>query len=137
MRIFIKDLNATEDVNVLRVGCIHYMPFDAKHGLGKTEDVLASEGVLLDIAEMPKPETEEGYHAMLCYNKNTRELFYTYETLKDDPSTYNYVEEITALQQTNLTLATKVAELTKEKENTNATVLTLMTEVAMLKGGAS
>lgn len=41
-----------------KVTFTHYMPFDEKNGLGKTEDELLKEGYLLD--EIPEPQQQEG-----------------------------------------------------------------------------
>lgn len=41
-----------------KVQLTHYMPFDAKNGMGKTEAELLQEGYLLD--EIPEPEQQAG-----------------------------------------------------------------------------
>lgn len=72
----------------------------------------------------------------------TKELIFDFtpqeqEQLEELKTREQLTQEVCELQQTNLTLMNKIAEYTIEKENTNQTVLDLMTEVAILKGGAS
>ena len=72
-----------------RVQLIHYMPFDANDGLGKTEQELLQTGYLLD--DIPEPEKIEG---------KTPEAHYTTET----GFYYEYIEN----PQQNMTLADSV-----------------------------
>lgn len=43
----------------------HFMPFDEKYGMGKTEEELLKEGYLID--EIPEPEHQEGKIAEAHY----------------------------------------------------------------------
>lgn len=66
-----------------RVMFTHYMPFDVKEGLGKTEEELLKEGYLLD--EIPEPQRIEGKIAEAHY---TPEKGFFYEYI-DAPSSQN------------------------------------------------
>lgn len=52
----------------------HFMPFDEKYGMGKSEEELLKEGYLID--EIPEPEQQEGKIAEAHY---TPEKGYYYE----------------------------------------------------------
>ncbi|WP_432408570.1 hypothetical protein [Wukongibacter sp. M2B1] len=57
----------------------HNMPFDAKHGLRKTQEQLEQEGILVN--SIPEPEQIEGKQAVLYYDE-TQGLYYQYEDIK-------------------------------------------------------
>lgn len=59
---------------VYRVGLVHYMPFDEVNGLGKTQEQLQQEGILVEA--LPEKEDREGYEAELMYNGTS--LYYEY-----------------------------------------------------------
>lgn len=54
----------------------HYMPFDEKYGLGKTEEELLQDGILVE--DIPEPEQISGKTPVLKYNG--AELYYDYES---------------------------------------------------------
>lgn len=62
-------------VSGTKVQLIHYMPFDAKQGFGKTEEELLQFGFLLD--EIPEPEVVEGKIAEAHYTPE-RGFWYEY-----------------------------------------------------------
>lgn len=66
-----------------KVTFTHYMPFDVKEGLGKTEEELLKEGYILD--DIPEPQRIEGKIAEAHY---TPEKGYYYEYI-DAPSSQN------------------------------------------------
>lgn len=66
-----------------KVELIHYMPFDKRHGLGKTEEELLKEGYLLD--DIPEPQRLEGRIAEAHY---TPEDGFYYEYI-DAPGSQN------------------------------------------------
>ena len=66
-----------------KVRLIHYMPFDVKEGLGKSEEELLKEGYLLD--EIPEPKQIEGKVAMPHYTPG-KGFYYEYE---NDPRSQN------------------------------------------------
>lgn len=84
---------------------IHHMPFDVKHGLGKTEDELRLEGILVD--SIPEPVEQEGKAAVLKVNTDTQELFYEYEDLQPTAE-----DEVMQLKRENATLQSAVSEIT-------------------------
>lgn len=99
--IFIS-LNQNNEINV-----IHYMPFDDKYGLGKTEEELLQEGILIN--SIPEPEQVEGKVPILKYNGT--DLYYEYV---DAP-----VDEMTALKN-------KIESQEQALAETNATLLDFM-----------
>lgn len=58
-----------------RVTLIHYMPFDAVNGLGKSEAELAAEGVLVDT--IPEPNVVAGKIAVANYTPE-KGVYYEY-----------------------------------------------------------
>lgn len=58
-----------------KVVLIHYMPFDAVNGLGKTEAELEKEGVLVDA--IPEPEMIAGKFAVAHYTPE-KGVYYEY-----------------------------------------------------------
>ncbi|MDL2287631.1 hypothetical protein LJB90_03630 [Eubacteriales bacterium OttesenSCG-928-G02] len=69
-KIYLSNLEKDPNAERYSVGFIHYMPFDPKYGLGKTELELLETGKLVD--EFPNPEIHEGYTAALYwYPDNT------------------------------------------------------------------
>lgn len=66
-----------------KVQLIHCMPFDAKEGLGKTEEELLKKGYLLD--DIPEPQRIEGKIAEAHY---TPEKGFYYEYI-DAPNSQN------------------------------------------------
>lgn len=69
-----------------RVQLIHYMPFDAKNGLGMTEAELLKMGYLVD--EIPEPQAVEGKIAEAHY---TTEKGFWYEYI-DAPVNEEYAQ---------------------------------------------
>lgn len=80
---------------------IHHMPFDTRYGLGKTEEELQQEGLLVE--ELPQAEEMPGKHAVLKYNGT--EIYYEYE---DVPLTET--ERIAQLEAENESLRASQAE---------------------------
>lgn len=83
-----------------RVMFTHFMPFDEKHGMGKTEEELLQEGYLID--EIPEPEQQEGKIAEPHY---TPEKGYYYEYVdapepKPETDVAALQEEVKELQAT-------------------------------------
>ncbi|OAT71865.1 hypothetical protein [Parageobacillus thermoglucosidasius] len=73
------------DRNTGEVTYIHYMPFDEKYGLGKTQEELEQTGVLID--DIPPAPTEQapiGKLYVLKYDDVSKTLSYV---LKDRPLT--------------------------------------------------
>lgn len=62
-----------------RVQIIHYLPFDKKHGLGKSVSQLEQEGVLVE--SIPEPDKIEGKSSALYINPESKELWYEYEDI--------------------------------------------------------
>lgn len=58
---------------------IHYQPFDPVYGLGKTEEELLKEGILVD--SVPEPEYIEGKASVLKYDQAEGKLYYEYEDI--------------------------------------------------------
>lgn len=86
-----------QDERGLRVTFQHHKPFDAKDGLGKTEEELLQIGALVD--EIPEPEQIEGKEAVLYYNPETNTVYYEY--IDREPTTE---ERIALLEQAILEL---------------------------------
>lgn len=57
---------------------VHYHPFDETHGLGKTEEELLSEGLLVE--SIPEPD-ENGKGYILKYNPDDKSFYYEYYDL--------------------------------------------------------
>lgn len=87
--IFIKHDNG-------KVNYTHYMPFDEKHGLGKTQEQLEQEGILVD--SIPEPQQTEGKLAILYCNPDTKETYYEYEDMPKTPED-EQAERIEQLEQ--------------------------------------
>lgn len=87
------------------VGFIHYMPFDSKHGFGKTQAELEQEGIL--VASIPEPQQIKGKQAILYCNPSTKELWYEYEDIP-------------------ITEETKIAELEKQVNALNIAMAEIM-----------
>ncbi|WDU84192.1 hypothetical protein [Caloramator sp. Dgby_cultured_2] len=89
------------DANKYRVGFIHNFPFHPQHGLGKTQEELEQEGILIE--ELPEPQQIEGKIAVLYCNPVTKDVWYEYE---DRPLTKEEQLElqIKTLQETILEL---------------------------------
>ncbi|GKV70295.1 hypothetical protein NCCP2716_27930 [Sporosarcina sp. NCCP-2716] len=68
--IYLKHING-------KVAFTHFMPFDEKEGLGKSEEELKKEGILVE--SIPEPEQREGFASILNVNPEDNSLFYTYE----------------------------------------------------------
>lgn len=73
--IFLGSLNET-DVGKYSIGFIHYMPFDEENGLGKTEEELLNEGLLIE--ELPRLEGIPNKAPILYCNPSIREVWYEY-----------------------------------------------------------
>jgi hypothetical protein len=59
------------------IQAIHYQPFDPVYGLGKSEEELLQEGILVE--SVPEPEFIEGKVPVLKYDPTNKELYYEYE----------------------------------------------------------
>lgn len=59
---------------------IHYMPFDEKYGLGKTEAELLETGLLVDTA--PEVHVVDGKIGTPYYNPITKEFYYEYQDIE-------------------------------------------------------
>lgn len=81
---------------------INYVPFHEKHGLGKTQEELEQEGILVD--GIPEPQQIEGKSAILYCNPDTKELWYEYEDIPLTPEEEQQ-KKIESLEQS-------IAELT-------------------------
>lgn len=75
---------------------IHYQPFDEQHGLGKTQNELQQEGVLVD--SIPAAE-QNGKTAHLFINPETRDMWYEYTE-----ATKPVEDQIEELKQQNATM---------------------------------
>lgn len=72
-----KYIEFEKDERGLKVTFTHYMPFDQKHGLGKSEQELRQTGAL--VGNIPEPEQIEGKIPVLYYNADTNSVYYEYE----------------------------------------------------------
>jgi hypothetical protein len=63
--------------DTLKVSFTHNMPFHPSYGLGKTQDELEQEGVLLE--SIPVPEHREGFSSVMKYDPTTKTVFFDYE----------------------------------------------------------
>ena len=61
---------------------VHYMPFDEKEGLNKTEEELLEEGVLIE--SIPNPEQVEGKGSEMKYDPESKSVYYEYFDLPVD-----------------------------------------------------
>ena len=78
-----------------KVTFIHYLPFDEKNGMGKTEEELLKEGYLVD--EIPEAEQIDGKIPILYYTKE-KDFWYEYiDTLSKE--LYTLDEAATILAQ--------------------------------------
>ncbi|WP_207653319.1 hypothetical protein [Clostridium cochlearium] len=105
--IFIKVNNCNQ------VNYTHYMPFHEKHGLGKTQEQLEQEGILVD--SIPEPKQIEGKAPILYCNPETKELWYEYEDIPPTPEDLQQ-EKIQALEQSMAELSATIAILQTHKE---------------------
>lgn len=70
-----------------KVVYIHHMPFDEINGLGKTEEELSTQGILVD--SIPEPEKIDGKESILHYDSESG-FYYEY---RDLPNSYGISEE--------------------------------------------
>ena len=89
--------NFIQDEKGLRIGFVHYRPFDEKVGMNLPEETLRQMGALVD--EIPEPEQREGKIPVMYYNPETNTVYYEYE---DRPLTAE--ERIAMLEQAILEL---------------------------------
>lgn len=61
------------------IGLIHYVPFDPQNGLGKTEEKLEQEGILIE--NIPKSQQIESKQAVMYWNAVDKAVFYEYEDI--------------------------------------------------------
>lgn len=80
-----------------KVNNIHYRPFDPQYGLGKTQEELEQDGILIE--SLTEPEDSPFKSAVLYCNPQTKEVWYEYE---DRPLTEQ--ERIEQLEQAILEL---------------------------------
>ena len=69
--------NFIQDEKGLRIGFVHYRPFDEKVGMNLPEETLRQMGALVD--EIPEPEQREGKIPIMYYNPETNTVYYEYE----------------------------------------------------------
>lgn len=95
--IFLGSLKKISD-DKFDIGFIHYMPFDSKVGLGKTETELLAEGALIN--NIPNAEIIEGKNSTMFYNPLTNSIFYEYV---DVPKSKEQIieDELEELKQQN------------------------------------
>lgn len=100
-----------------RVENIHYKPFDEKYGLGKTQEELVKEGILVEF--IPEPIQQEGKEAILYVNITTKELYYQYVDLpkSEEPQEPGYQK---TLSEQILELKTNQALINQVVENNSA-----------------
>lgn len=90
-------------------GMIHYMPFDEENGLGKTEDELSQEGILIE--ELPELETIENKIPVLYCNPTTKEVWYEQvdadipPTPRETPLEQRVSEQEQQIQSLNIAMA--------------------------------
>lgn len=84
-------------------GLVHYMPFDKEFGLGKSEQELLSNGLLVD--NVPQPEVIDGKNPILKVDAN-KKLFYEYVVR---PLTQD--EEIAQLKKQQALMQTAIDDL--------------------------
>ena len=89
--------NFIQDEKGLRIGFVHYRPFDEKVGMNLFEETLRQMGALVD--EIPEPEQREGKIPVMYYDPENNKIYYEYE---DKPLTPE--ERITQLEQALLEL---------------------------------
>lgn len=89
------------DKNKYRVRFIHNFPLHPQYGLGKTQEELEREGILIE--ELPEPQQIEGKIAVLYCNPVTKEVWYEYED-RSFTKKEQLEEQIKTLQQTILEL---------------------------------
>lgn len=83
----------------MEIGFIHYQPFDSENGLGKTQEQLNQEGILID--EMPQP-IDNGKIPLMYYNPMTKTIFYEYI---DKPKTQEDIYKELQAQNAQILLA--------------------------------
>lgn len=88
--IYIKLRQGTNEIE-----SVHYMPFDEKYGLHKTQEELLQNGYLVDA--MPPENPPEGYQVnKLLFNSETQTISYEYAEVPQS------AEEIMLQKITNL-----------------------------------
>ncbi len=93
--------NFIQDEKGLRIGFVHYKPFDEKVGMNLPEETLRQMGALVD--EIPEPEQREGKIPVMYYNPETNTVYYEYENRPLSPE-----EEIKYLKELNAELIYKL-----------------------------
>jgi hypothetical protein len=91
--IFVK-VNSNNEIDY-----VHYMPFDKKYGLGKTEEELRNEGYLYE--SLPPKQEIEGKEAVLKFDPDTKQLYYEYvdRQLTPEEKIQQLNERISLMQQ--------------------------------------
>jgi len=84
---------------------INYVPFDEKHGLGKTKEQLQAEGILVET--LPEPVMNPGKYAVLKYNPDKKEFYYIYE---DIPVSAEQ-KELSAMKQQQVLMQSALDEM--------------------------
>ncbi len=112
----------------------HYMPMHPTYGLGKTEEQLEQEGVLIDT--LLRPEEIEGKIPKLYWNPVNQETFYEYENIPNSKEE-NLEEKVQVLTE-NLAQE-KINNMKKDALAVNLTkeVANLKIEVMNLKKGGN
>lgn len=96
--IFIKGLTKISDTKY-SIGYIHYMPFNNKNGLSKTEEQLLQEGKLVDLPVKLVDVT--GKDQVLYYNPADNICFWEYIDIATQPTQEQSLQEqISSLGQT-------------------------------------
>ncbi|MBH0171009.1 hypothetical protein [Fictibacillus sp. 18YEL24] len=100
----------------------HTKPFDSEEGMGKTRQELETEGLILDMYDMPASDNTNGKLSILKINPSTNELYYEYI---DRPLTS---EERIKQLESELVLA-------REDSVSNMLAITEVYEMLLAQGG--
>lgn len=92
--IFLGNLETISDTKA-KPQFVHFLPFDEANGLGKTQEQLESEGMLVD--SIPDPVAQQGKIPVLYVNPQTKEAFYEYIDAPANPPTVE--DEIAELKR--------------------------------------
>ncbi|MDU1348257.1 hypothetical protein [uncultured Clostridium sp.] len=90
-----------------RVFSEHYYPFHEEYGLGMTKEELEEEGIL--VTEMPKKESIKGKFAILYCNPESKDVWYEYEDIPEQPKE-ELQEEVKDLKEQLLEIQNYIVE---------------------------
>lgn len=107
------------------IGFIHYMPFDAINGLGKTQEQLEQEGILIE--SVPQSQVIEGKTSIMYVNPVDKLIFYEYE---DIPKSKEDLQ-----QELNAKLLKDSASMQIELNSQKQLNADLLLKIAKLGGG--